>query len=354
MIRKSALNISFANTGKLVCLDSILKEGKRVINLYIDRLWELKDFSSKFVDFKVETWFSARMQQCLGKQALGIVKSQRKRKKKTKPKFQKDTLNLDSRFVQFLDIENSFDFWITISSIGKKIKLWLPSKKHKHFNQFIEDDWIMKKSIELRKVNGKFFVNVYFEKEVKYKNEGAVIGIDTGYKKLAVTSAGEYIGIELEKKIEKISRKQQGSKAFHRALKERDQYIDREIKKIDLDNTKAVVVEGLKDVKKNSKKQRRISTKFMNKLQRWVYSYFLSRLEQTCEVNGVRIHKVDPVYTSQICSVCGNRDSRSRKGEKFCCTACGFSADADWNASQNILSKFLVQESIVPALEIIL
>ena len=75
MIRKVTLNISFANIGKLFCLELILEEAKRVINLYIDRLWEAKNFSDKFVDFKVKTWLSARMQQCLGKQALEIVKS---------------------------------------------------------------------------------------------------------------------------------------------------------------------------------------------------------------------------------------------------------------------------------------
>jgi len=97
MIRKVTLNISFANTGKLFWLELILEEAKRVINLYIDKFWEAKQFSGKFVDFKVKTWLSARMQQCLGKQALEIVKSQRKRKKKAKPEFRKDTLNLDSR-----------------------------------------------------------------------------------------------------------------------------------------------------------------------------------------------------------------------------------------------------------------
>ena len=349
MLRRVIMNISFANTGKLSSLDLIFKEAKRVVNLYIDRLWEMKQFSAKFVDFKVETWLSARMQQCLGKQALEIVKSQRKRKKKTKPIFTKDTLNLDSRFVQFLETENSFDFWIKLSSIGKQIKLNLPSRKHKNFNKFLKDGWKLRKSVRLRKVNDKFFMDVYFEKEPEYKTEGETIGIDTGYKKLAVLSTGEQIGIELERKIEKISRKTQRSKAFYRALTERDNFINQQIKSIDLDNVKSVVIEDLKNVKKNSKKNRRISTKFMNKLQRWVYSYFLSRLEMFCEVNGVRTHKVNPAYTSQDCSWCGSRDKKSRNGEIFCCTACGIIEDSDFNASRNILSRFLGQELIVPA-----
>jgi len=133
-------------------------------------------------------------------------------------------------------------------------------------------------------------------------------------------------------------------------LKERDPYINRQVKSIDLSGVKAVVVEDLKHVKKDTKKKKRISTKFMNKLQRWVYSYFLHRLALFCEVNGVRVHKIDPAYTSQTCSECGSKDKRSRNGETFCCTACGFSADADFNASQNILSRFLGQEFIVPAI----
>ena len=69
------MNINYGNKGKLDSLEEIFNESKRVINLYIDMLWEMKDFKSKFVQFKVDTWLSARMQQCLGKQALEVVKS---------------------------------------------------------------------------------------------------------------------------------------------------------------------------------------------------------------------------------------------------------------------------------------
>jgi putative transposase len=88
----------------------------------------------------------------------------------------------------------------------------------------------------------------------------------------------------------------------------------------------------------------------MNRLQRWVYSYSLDRLECFYEVNGVRVHRIHPAYTSQTWSECGNRDKQSRNGETFCCTAFGVIMDADFNASRNILSRFLEQELIVPAL----
>jgi len=64
MIRRSILSINEANEGKLIQLDSIAFEMQRVVNLFIDLIWEQKDFSSKFVNCKVDTWLSARMQQC--------------------------------------------------------------------------------------------------------------------------------------------------------------------------------------------------------------------------------------------------------------------------------------------------
>jgi len=177
------MNISYANVGKLNTLDNIFIESKRVINLFIDILWEKKDFKSKFATDKVETWLSARMQQNLGKQALEIVKSQRKKHKKSKPTFNKDTIEFDSRFTDFQFDNNSFDAWIKLSSIGNKINLKLPSKKHKHFHKF--DDWKLKNSCKLRKRNGKFFIDFYFENEApSIKSEGKEIGLDCGYKKL--------------------------------------------------------------------------------------------------------------------------------------------------------------------------
>jgi len=89
MIRRIQFGLNQANQGKLDQLDLVFAEANRVVNLFIDQLWSAQDFRSRFVDFKVDTWLSARLQQCLGKQALETVRSQRKRKNKTKPVFTK-------------------------------------------------------------------------------------------------------------------------------------------------------------------------------------------------------------------------------------------------------------------------
>jgi putative transposase len=338
MIRRVQFSLNESNAGKLRQLDRVFDESIRVINLFIGRLWEDKNFSSKFIDFKVDTWLSARLQQALGKQALEIVKSQRKRKKKTKPVFSKCVLNLDSRFMVPWFDQNSFDIWFKLHSLGGGVILKLPSRKHKHMMKLLDDGYLLRLSSRLRRSEGRYYIDLYAEKQEPSKAvEGESIGFDCGYKTLLADSRGDEHGSELEACYEKISRKRQGSQAFKRALRERDNLINKTVNSIDLSKVKEVVVEDLKDVKTGSKGKRR--KQFNNKLQRWSYPKVLGKLERVCEERGLTFIRVDPAYTSQTCSLCGRTDKASRKGKIFLCTACGMEMDADLNAAINIRNR---------------
>lgn len=337
MIRRVQISITESNVGKLSALDKIFEESKRVINLYINELWRDQDFISKFVTFKVETWLSARLQQALGKQALEIVKSQRKKRKKQKPIFKKDVINLDSRFIEIQFNNNSFDVWFKLNCIGDKISLNLPGLKHKHYHKY--DKWQLKKSYRLRKFNKKYYIDIMFEKEApEFKLSGNSIGIDIGYKKLIATSNNETYDTGLEIVYNKISRKKQGSKAFKRSLKERDNKVNESINKLPLSDIRVIVAEDLKNVKHKSRVKGKIYKKFNNKLQRWSYSKVLNMLSLRCEEQGIYFHKIDPSYTSQTCSSCGFKHKANRSGEKFLCLECGDVLDADYNAAKNILA----------------
>jgi len=348
MIRKSTINLNYCNIGKKNKVLDFLDRYTEAVNQYIDTLWEIKRFTGSFVEREVldqvDSPLSFTARQGAACSALHIVKSQRQRKKKTKPTFSGKSFELDQRFVVIQEGKNSFDLWITIKGMGrrsgKQCFVKIPTKKHKHFNKFIQEDWKLKKSIRIRRKGSDLFGDLFFEKAApEPKEEGEMIGLDCGYKKLAVLSTGQMVGEELVQKIEKISRKKQGSKAFYRALKERDEYINREVKKIKLSDLKGIVVENLKGIKKRTKEK--VARKVMNKLQRWTYPYFLRRLEQACEVVGVQCHKVNPAYTSQKCNRCGSIHKENRKGEVFKCMECGYTSDADYNASLNILNRFL-------------
>ncbi len=111
MIRKSTININYANTGKLCEIDSAIHEYNRIVNAFIDYLWADNITSGSFVkDTKwLETWLSARMKQAAAKQALAVVISQRKKQKKTKPVFCQLVMELDSRRCEYRDKRSGTD-----------------------------------------------------------------------------------------------------------------------------------------------------------------------------------------------------------------------------------------------------
>ena len=225
--------------------------------------------------------------------------------------------------------------WFKLTSIGNKISLKLPGKLHKHANKY--NKWNLKNSCRLRKVDKKYFIDIFFEKDAPdLKTKGKNVGVDIGYKKLIVTSENKKYDSGLEEVYEKISRKKQGSKGFKRTLRERDNKINESINKMPLPKIKALVVEDLKNVKHKSKGK--IRKKFNNKLQRWSYSKVLNMLSLRCEELGILFKKVHPAYTSQKCCSCGFTHKNNRHGEKFLCLDCGKSLDADYNASLNILA----------------
>ena len=63
-------------------------------------------------------------------------------------------------------------------------------------------------------------------------------------------------------------------------------------------------------------------------------------LERKLAYKAGELRKVDPAYTSQTCSRCGHVDKSNRPLQAvFACGACGFRANADHNAADNILVR---------------
>ena len=72
-------------------------------------------------------------------------------------------------------------------------------------------------------------------------------------------------------------------------------------------------------------------------LKNWSYFDLQNKIKYKANEAGINVVSVSPKYTSQRCSKCGNIDSDNRKSQVlFKCTSCGYSANADYNASQNL------------------
>jgi predicted RNA-binding Zn-ribbon protein involved in translation (DUF1610 family) len=70
------------------------------------------------------------------------------------------------------------------------------------------------------------------------------------------------------------------------------------------------------------------------------WGLLVRRLEQ--KAPG-RVERINPAFTSQRCSACGQVDRKSRESQaSFRCTACGFACNADVNAARNIAAGHAV------------
>ena len=371
MIRSSALTLKFATSKKLNTLDLVFDEYARAVNLYIDALNQTKELP-KFTNFKVETWLSARLQQCAGKQAAEIVKSTRKKDRdirfkkykkiykyflnkqrqikfigkrfnelnlnyKIKPRFDGKSINMDSRFWSLNTSLNSFDYWVKLSSIGNKIGLLLPLKNHNHNKKF--SNWKRAGSCRLLRNNGKFKIELIYEQATPIIHKpNKILAIDAGINCLMSCSDGRQIGLELKRLLSELNKKQQKSKSYNRKLNQIHNYVRWCVNQLDWSNLSDLVIENLKYIQIDTKKRVNKATRKL--LSKWNLGLWHKAIEQKCEANCVCLHQVEPKYTSQTCSCCGNVDKGNRDGVLFRCTSCGYEANADLNASINILNRF--------------
>lgn len=79
-------------------------------------------------------------------------------------------------------------------------------------------------------------------------------------------------------------------------------------------------------------------------LKDWTYFDLRTKIKYKAEECGIELKLVNPQYTSQRCSQCGYIDKQNRPKEEkgqafFQCMKCGFSVNADYNASVNLATK---------------
>ena len=111
-------------------------------------------------------------------------------------------------------------------------------------------------------------------------------------------------------------------------------------------NAGTIHIESLKDFGKD--KEGYVKEEYKYLLRYWSYYELQSMIEYKAKLEGIEVKYIDPAYTSQTCSYCGERGER-KKQEDFVCTnpQCkrrGEKINADFNAARNIaMSKKIVE-----------
>jgi transposase len=88
-------------------------------------------------------------------------------------------------------------------------------------------------------------------------------------------------------------------------------------------------MEDLTDIRAHIRAGRRMRAR----LHRWAFRQLQGFVEYKARAVGITVEYVNPVYTSQRCSACGQLGTRLK--HRFECD-CGFRAHADLNASWNL------------------
>lgn len=215
------------------------------------------------------------------------------------------------------------------------------------------------------KVKKQFYVSlVYDEPEIKPIETNNFLGVDLGIVNIATTSDGEkYSGEKIEnyrKKITtlkgKLQKKNTKSAKKHlvkiskkeiRYKKDTNHCISKKIvlkvKALGL----GIKLEDLHFTKKTVKKFNKKLRDNNAKLGKWAFGQLRTFITYKSKIAGIPILFVNPAYTSQTCSKCGYCEEKNRVNQEiFVCKKCGYSVNADFNASINI-SKATINLPIV-------
>ena len=224
-------------------------------------------------------------------------------------------------------------------------------------------------SVTIKKICGLWYVSFCTNREIKQPlhPSKSAIGVDLGIKKLVTTSDGQVFEpinsfkanqlklARLQRKLKKKTKFSENwkklnlkiNKLHHHIANIRHDYLHKVTTTLSK-NHAMIEVEDLKVAKmsksasrtpenqgKNVKAKSGLNKSILD--QGW--SMLVGMLEYKQQWRGGLLVKVDPKYTSQTCSSCGHIAKENRPTQaKFECVSCGYVANADINASRNILA----------------
>lgn len=355
IIRSSKCYFSHLTEIKKDKIENLINEYSRLCNTFISKYENkiLNEETTKYQflvlnyvnELKQTSWFSSRLIQDVISESYAMILGAKNKaivckKVYVTPKHAGKKILLSSKICKLENAKYTklFDYNVELTSIGNKEKISIPIKKHKQFNKW-NDLGKINKSIILT----KNYIQFSFEIQTgKKKINGEKIGIDLGLKNLLTCSNGELYGCEIENKIIELNNKKRNSKSWKKKKIEIKEYINQELKKINFDSIGLIVVEKLKDIKKNMKVKRRLTKNIRAKLSHWNSAFVLNRIQALCEENRISFRSVPSFFTSQTCSKCNHRDKKNRISQsEFKCQSCDYTVNADFNASLNILNSAL-------------
>jgi len=305
------------------------------------------------------------------------------------PKFpslkRRQVINFDTRIGSFETAKEtkSIDYWVNISTFTRGKRLQLPVQGYTWANNYLSDETWLKKSFRVvwNPDLQRFFVHLMLEKEFTFPDLLAFYGSDPGMKRLLYASSdpdlihpkaeaikkqisimGSHPRIrpllsKLKVLSDRIARLQRLQKIkVLKRLKNKRYGVARQLRYViasifvnELPVESVMVALGLPKKLRQNQGQRaknypnlkvKASKKHRKRLHRWSYRALTLILEQKLlEAHHLPII-VTEVNTTRRCHKCESLNSEIHDRE-FTCLNCGYKADRDKNASDNICDNGL-------------
>lgn len=254
----------------------------------------------------------------------------------------KANISLTSQCIKIEETDiKEFDLMLHFASLGIS-SLDIPLKKTRVYKNLLE----MGKRLNYLILN-EDFCSISFEIEAGSKKlEGNLASIDSNFSNLALYVKDKSLDLILEKLptlISKIRGKKFNSKSYIKSKKELDYYIREKIKtEIPWKDLRLIVLEDLRNIKFKIAVKERLTKNIRSVFHQLSFSKISEVVKNCSEINRVSFRTVKPFYTSLTCSDCGHMEKKNRLSQAdFKCCKCGFTINADLNASVNILSRFI-------------
>jgi IS605 OrfB family transposase len=204
------------------------------------------------------------------------------------------------------------------------------------------------KEAELVHRKGTWFFNLVVESADKPAvASGPILGVDVGENNLAAASTGKVWGggALRHRRHQYLAHRRRlqsnGSQSAKQRLRQVSGKERRRVRHINHETSKAIVIEAtrigaakivmedLTNIRARIKAGKRVRAR----LHRWAFRQLQTFVEYKAVAAGISVEYVNPAYTSQTCSECGQLGKRVK--HRFACQ-CGFRAHADCNASRNL------------------
>lgn len=313
------------------------------------------DNLQEFLQLKRVLWWK----DDLGQNLHSTVKTQANRYYDKIKKNKQYPIPLKSQSFRINQNENKLSkYWLRIPTKhyiktgvwGKKLWVAIRPPKDIDFSQF--------KLCESRlyKINDEYFVNIVIQKDITLKTSySSILSVDLGEKIMATTVLSseqkpQFYGQEIRGIRRKYAfiRKNLGKKKLLKEIKRfghKEQRIindilhkiSKQIVEQAKEKKSIIVLEDLKNLRKSAKGKGKRFNRIVNKFPYHKLTHYIT---YKANWDGIKVIKVNPKNTSKLCSRCGEKGKRIGQG-LFKCSNCGYQANADYNASKNIMLRSL-------------